>query len=74
MPECATKGMSLGYGRKRLQTWPAGLVQVAQRGMPIAEVNLDTSGATDICQYVLQVALICNVLHAAQFLSSIHSC
>ncbi|KAL3161090.1 NAD-dependent protein deacylase sirtuin-5, mitochondrial [Trebouxia sp. C0009 RCD-2024] len=28
--------------------------KVARRGVPTAEVNLDTSGATDICQYVFQ--------------------
>lgn len=28
--------------------------QVAARGVPLAEVNLDTSEATDICQYVFQ--------------------
>ncbi|DBA84941.1 TPA: NAD-dependent protein deacylase sirtuin-5, mitochondrial [Trebouxia sp. C0005] len=28
--------------------------QIAARGVPLAEVNLDTSGATDICKYVFQ--------------------
>jgi len=35
---------------------PASNVQVAARGVPLAEVNLDTSEATDICQYVFQVS------------------
>jgi len=34
----------------------ASNVQVAARGVPLAEVNLDTSEATDICQYVFQVS------------------
>lgn len=29
-------------------------LQVAERGVPLAEVNLDTSDATDICEYVFQ--------------------
>lgn len=29
-------------------------LQVAERGVPLAEVNLDTSEATDICEYVFQ--------------------
>ena len=31
------------------------VVQAAKRGVPVAEVNLDTSDASDICQFVFQV-------------------
>ena len=27
---------------------------MAKKGVPLAEVNLDTSGATDICKYIFQ--------------------
>ena len=32
-------------------------LQVAKRGVPLAEVNLDTSGATGICDYIFQAGL-----------------
>ena len=30
---------------------------MAKRGVPLAEVNLDTSGATGMCDYIFQAGL-----------------
>lgn len=35
----------------KLPSW----VQMKQAGVPVAEFNLDTSGATEVCDFVFQV-------------------
>ena len=50
----AHSSMSCTCGRHDLRHLSS--LQVASRGVPAAEVNLDTSGATNVCQYVFQAS------------------
>ena len=51
--------LSVGWGgmmESEIQSVKMNVLQVASRGVPTAEVNLDTSGATNVCQYVFQAS------------------
>ena len=50
------------------------MVQMARRGVPCAEVNLDTSGATDICDFVFQACYPAGLGRAHHMAVSAYAC